>query len=81
MGNLEQFLGFAQNHQEELEAGRNAAQFDLAQGLDMDISEWIERYSVRFAEIVGGNPNILEKLAKPETYNETLGLLREKLYH
>ena len=79
---LERFFESTESHQDKLLAGRNAAQVDLAEAMGVDLGVWIDMgYADIFSKVLEANPTIVEDLADPKTYKETVEELKAKVNH
>lgn len=82
MNFFESFKELATNHDEELLAARNAAQYELAEKKGVDFGLWMDmKYDDQFRNLVEQDPEILERLIDDKTHGEEIEKLATKLYH
>jgi len=81
MTGLEDFTEVAENHEQELQAARNSAQVELAEGINMELGDWISKFSSRFDEILIDSPSMLEDLLDKNTHTETIEEIRARIYN
>ncbi len=81
MNLFEKFRDVITNHQEELLAARNAAQFEIAERRGVEFGAWMDmKENDRFRAIVDADPEILERLANKDTHEKTIDEIANKLY-